>query len=215
LRCDRRAPGASWSLARRQWLGRQSFAHPARQAAFDDYLLACDLADRRIETLEGQIAGWAEHEELRPVVGRLRCLRGVDTLTALGLVAEVGDFTRFASAPAFMAYLGLVPSESSSGERSQRGPLTRTGNTHARRLLIEAAHNQRRRPARSAHLARRQAGQPAHVVAHAQRAQLRLHRRWQRMSARGKHSNKIAAAVARELAGFVWAIATDQPLSVG
>ena len=100
-----------------------------------------------------------------------------------------------------MAYLGLVPSESSSGEHSQRGPPTRTGNTHARRLLIEAAHNQRRRPARSAHLARRQAGQPAHVVAHAQRAQLRLHRRWQRMSARGKHSNKIAAAVARELAG--------------
>lgn len=215
MRCDRQTPGASWSLARRQWLGRQSFEHPARQAAFDDYLLACDLADRRIQTLEREIAAWAEHEELRALVGRLRCLRGVDTLTALGLVAEVGDFTRFASAPAFMAYLGLVPSESSSGERSRRGSITKTGNTHARRLLIEAAHNQRRRPARSAHLARRQDGQPAHVVAHAQRAQLRLHRRWQRMSARGKHSNKIAVAVARELAGFVWAIATDQPLTVG
>ena len=212
LRCGRRAPGESWSLTRREWLGRQAFEHPARQAAFDDYLLACDLADRRIETLEGQIAAWAEHEELRPLVGRLRCLRGIDTLTALGLVAEVGDFSRFESAPAFMAYLGLVPSESSSGERSRRGSITKTGNTHARRLLIEAAHNQRRRPARSAHLARRQAGQPAHVVAHAHRAQLRLHRRWQRMSARGKHSNKIAAAVARELAGFVWAIATDRPL---
>ena len=75
-RCGRRAPGESWSLTRREWLGRQAFEHPARQAAFDDYLLACDLADRRIETLEGQIAAWAEHEELRPLVGRLRCLRG-------------------------------------------------------------------------------------------------------------------------------------------
>lgn len=114
-----------------------------------------------------------------------------------------------------MAYLGLVPSESSSGERRRQGSLTKTGNNHARRLLIEAAHNQRRRPARSAHLARRQAGQPADVVARAQQAQLRLHKRWQRMGARGKHSNKIAASVARELAGFVWAIATDQPLRAG
>jgi transposase len=215
LRTERRLPGASWGVSRRQWLGRQAFEHHAQQTAYDDYLLACDLADRRIEALEREIAGWAEHEELRALVGRLRCLRGVDTLTALGLVAEIGDFARFASAPAFMAYLGLVPSESSSGERSHRGAITKTGNTHARRLLIEAAHNQRRRPARSAYLARRQAGQPAHVVAHAQRAQLRLHGRWQRMSARGKHSNKIAASVARELAGFVWAIATDQPLRVG
>lgn len=211
LRTERRLPGASWGVSRRQWLGRQVFEHAAQQAAFDDYLLTCDLVDRRIEALEGRIAEWAEHEELRALVGRLRCLRGVDTLTALGLAAEIGDFTRFESAPAFMAYLGLVPSESSSGERAHRGAITKTGNTHARRLLIEAAHNQRRRPARSAHLARRQAGQPAHVVAHAQRAQVRLHRRWQRMGSRGKHSNKIAAAVARELAGFVWAIATDQP----
>jgi len=215
LRTERHPPGASWGVSRRQWLGRQAFEHPARQAAYDDYLLTCDLADRRIEALEREIAGWAEHEELRALVGRLRCLRGVDTLTALGLVAEIGDFARFASAPAFMAYLGLAPSQSSSGERSHRGAITRTGNTHARRMLIEAAHNQRRRPARSAHLVRRQAGQPAPIVESAQRAQLRLHRRWQRMSARGKHSDRIAAAVARELAGFVWAIATDQPLRMG
>ena len=212
LRRDLRLPGKSWTLARRQWLGRQAFEHAAQQAAFDDYLLACDLLDRRIEALEREIDEWAAHDDFRKLVGYLRCLRGVDTLTAIGLVAEIGDFSRFKTAPAFMAYLGLVPSESSSGERRRQGSITRAGNNHARRLLIEAAHNQRRRPARSAHLARRQAGQPAEVVSRAQQAQVRLHKRWQRLGARGKHSNKIAASVARELAGFVWAIATEQPL---
>jgi transposase len=215
LRHDRRLPGSGWTLTRRQWLGRQAFEHAAQQAAFDDYLLSCDLLDRRSETLERQIDEWALHDDFRELVGRLRCLRGIDTLTAIGLVAEIGDFSRFRTAPAFMAYLGLVPSESSSGAQRKQGSITKTGNNHARRLLIEAAHNQRRRPARSAALARRQAGQPAHVVARAQQAQLRLHKRWQRMSARGKHSNKIATSVARELAGFVWAIATDQPLRAG
>ena len=167
LRGGRRMPGKSWTLARRQWLGQQAFAHPAQQAACDDYLLACDLLDRRIETLERQIDEWATHEGFHQLVAHLRCLRGVDTLTAIGLVAEIGDFSRFKTAPAFMAYLGLVPSESSSGERRRQGSITKTGNNHARRLLIEAAHNQRRRPARSAHLARRQAGQPAVVVARA------------------------------------------------
>jgi transposase len=215
LRHGRRMPGATWSLTRRQWLGEQAFEHDAQQTAFDDYLLAADLLDRRIETLEHRVDEWATHDSFRALVGRLRCLRGIDTLTAIGLIAEIGDFSRFRTAPAFMAYLGLVPSESSSGERRRQGSITKTGNNHARRLLIEAAHNQRHRPGRSVHLTRRQAGQPADVVARAQQAQLRLHKRWQRMSARGKHSNKIVASVARELAGFVWAIATEQPLRAG
>lgn len=212
LRHDRRMPSKSWTLERRLWLGQQAFEHTAQQAAFDDYLLACDLVDRRIETMEQQIDHWAQTDDFRDLVGRLRCLRGVNTLTALGLIAEIGDFTRFKTAPQFMAYLGLVPSESSSGQQRRQGAITKTGNTHARRLLIEAAHNQRRRPARSGLLAKRQQGQPAEVVARAQQAQLRLNKRWQRMSSRGKHSNKIATSVARELAGFIWAIATEQPL---
>ena len=212
LRHGRRMPTSGWTLTRRQWLGSQTFEHAAQQAAFDDYLLACDLIDRRIETLEQQIDCWAKDDEFRELVGWLRCLRGVDTLTALGLVAEIGDFSRFKTAPEFMSYLGLVPSESSSGQQRRQGAITKTGNTHARRLLIEAAHNQRRRPARSGTIERRQHGQPARVVARAQHAQTRLHKRWQRMSSRGKHSNKIAAAVARELAGHIWAIANDQPL---
>ncbi|HXG69392.1 MAG TPA: IS110 family transposase [Gemmatimonadaceae bacterium] len=212
LRHDRRMPSKGWTLTRRQWLGQQAFTHAAQQAAFDDYLLACDLVDRRIETMERQIDEWAVHDDFRKLVGALRCFRGIDTLTAVGLVAEIGDFTRFKTAPSFMAYLGLVPSESSSGDQRRQGAITKTGNTHARRLMIEAAHNQRRRPARSGAITRRQAGQPAEVVARAQHAQLRLHKRWNRMASRGKHSNKIATSVARELAGFVWATATDQPL---
>lgn len=212
LRHDRRMPGKGWTLTRRHWLGQQEFEHGAQQAAFDDYLLACDLVDRRIETMEQQIDQWAQHDDFREMVGALRCFRGIDTLTAIGLVAEIGDFSRFATAPEFMAYLGLVPSEFTTGEQRKQGTITKTGNTHARRLLIEAAHNQRRRPARSGILTRRQHGQHARVVARAQHAQLRLHKRWQRMAARGKHTNKIATAVARELAGYVWATATNQPL---
>lgn len=212
LRHDRRMPDQGWTLGRRQWLGQQVFEHAAQQVAFDDYLLTCDLVDRRIQTLEQEIDRWATHDEFRDVVGWLRCYRGIDTLTAVGLVAEIGDFTRFKTAPQFMSYLGLVPSESSSGDQRRQGSITKTGNTHARRLLIEAAQNQRRRPARSGTIAKRQHGQPADVVARAQHAQTRLHHRWQRMAARGKHSNKIAASVARELAGFIWATATQQPL---
>lgn len=170
LRHDQRLPGKGWTLTRRQWLGQQVFEHSAQQTAFDDYLLACDLLDRRVETLERQIDEWADHEAFRELVAHLRCLRGIDTLTAVALVAEIGDFARFHSAPAFMAYLGLVPSESSSGAQRRQGSITKTGNTHARRLLIEAAHNQRRRPARLAHLARRQIDQPARVVERAQQA---------------------------------------------
>lgn len=211
LRHGRQVPSSGWTLTRREWLGQQAFDHIAQQAAFDDYLLALDLVDRRIATLEAEIDRWAHCDEFADVVGRLRCLRGVDTLTAVGLVAEIGDFARFKDAPSFMSYVGLVPSEHSSGEQRARGPITRTGNGHVRRLLIEAAHNQRRRPARSAHIAKRQAGQDPRIVAHAQHAQSRLHRRWTRMQARGKNSNKTAVAVARELAGFVWSIASNEP----
>lgn len=212
LRHDRRMPGKGWTLERRRWLGQQQFVHRAQQVAFDDYLLTCDLTDRRIQTLEAEIDQWAQHDDFRELVGWLRCFRGIDTLSAVGLVAEIGDFTRFKTAPQFMSYLGLVPSESSSGDQRRQGSITKTGNSHARRLLIEAAHNQRRRPTASGMIARRRHGQPADVVARAQHAQVRLYKRWQRMASRGKHSNKIAASVARELAGFIWATATQQPL---
>ncbi len=186
-----------------------------RQQSFDTYLQALDLVDRRTEALDRQLAELAEQGPWAGLVGRLRCLRGVDTLTALGIVAEVGDFRRFHNAEEFMSFIGLVPSEHSSGERRRQGSITKAGNAHARRLLVEAAWHARRQPKVSYELSRRQAGQDPAVLERAWRCQQRLHRRWRRMLARGKPSQKIVVACARELAGFVWAIATDQPLREG
>jgi transposase len=212
LRQGRLLPGSSWTLARRGWLSEQRFDFPAQQLAFDSYLHALDLVDARIRALEQAIRESAEQDPWRELVGRLRCLRGVDTLTALSLVTEIGDFHRFASAEEFMAFVGLVPSERSSGETRWQGSITRVGNAHVRRLLVESAWHARRRPRVGYELERRQRGQDVLAIERAWRCQQRLHRRWTRMAARGKPSQKIVVACARELAGFVWAIATEQPL---
>jgi transposase len=212
LRHGLRSPHASWGVSRRGWLARQSFQLAAEQQAFDSYLLTLDLVDRRIEALEAAIHEAATQGPWRELVARLRCLRGVDTLTAFGLVSEIGDFARFASARQFMAFVGLVPSEHSSGERRRQGSITKVGNAQLRRLLVESAWHARRRPRVSYELARRQRGQQPLVLERAWRCQQRLHSRWLRMAARGKPQQKIVVACARELAGFVWAIANEQPL---
>jgi transposase len=212
LRQGRPLPTSSWTVARRKWLGEQRFEFAAQQQTFDTYLHALDLVDARIAALERVIGATAEQEPWRALVSRLRCLRGIDTLTALALVAEIGDFSRFRSAEELMAFVGLVPSERSSGEQRRQGSITKVGNSHVRRLLVEAAWHARRRPTVGYELARRQRGQDAVVVERAWRCQQRLYQRWQRMTGRGKPQQKIVVACARELAGFVWAIATDQPL---
>src|SRR5947207_1889127 len=152
------------------------------------------------------------HVPSRQLVARLRCLRGVDTLTALALAAEIGDFNRFESAEEFMAFVGLVPTERSSGDQRRQGSITKVGNSHVRRLLVESAWHARRHPKVGYDLARRQRGHDAAVIERSWRCQQRLYQRWQRMAGRGKPQQKIVVACARELAGFVWAIATDQPL---
>jgi len=212
LRHGRLLPGSSWSVSRRIWLSQQRFAFAAEQLTFDTYLHAVDLVDARIAALERAIAETAAQGPWSALVAHLRCLRGVDTLTALGIVAEIGDFGRFKTAEEFMAFVGLVPSEHSSGERRRQGSITKVGNSHVRRLLVESAWHARRRPKVGYELARRQRGQDALVLERAWRCQERLYKRWQRMAGRGKPSQKIAVACARELAGFVWAIATEQPL---
>jgi transposase len=212
LRHGRPLPGQSWSIVRRTWLSEQRFEYPTQQHTFDTYLHTVDLVDHRVEQLEAAIREAAEHGPWREVVAKLRCLRGIDTLTALGIAAEIGDFTRFRSAQELMAFVGLVPSEHSSGEQRRQGSITKVGNSHVRRLLVEAAWHARRRPKVSYQVARRQRGQDAIIVERAWRCQTRLYSRWQRMAARGKPQQKIVVACARELAGFVWAIATDQPL---
>jgi hypothetical protein len=149
----------------------------------------------------------AESKPYKTQVDRLRCLRGVNTLVAMGLVAELYDFKRFGRAPEFMAFVGLVPSEHSSGGKQRRGSITKTGNSHVRRLLIQSAwHYQRPPRMRSLTMRRRWADQPPTVVAHAQKAQERLYRCFRRLTGRGKPSQVAVTAVARELCGFVWAI---------
>src|SRR4051812_112621 len=212
LRHDRRMPATCWGVTRRAWLGRQAFELPGQQQAFDDYLFAIDQIDRRIGVLEGEIARLATDGPHAELIGRLRCLRGIDTLTAVGLVCEVGDFARFTTAEQFMSFVGLVPSERSSGDTRRQGSITKAGSSHARRLLVESAWTARGRPPVGYELARRHRAQAPAVLERAWRCQRRLHRRWQRMAGRGKPHQKIVVACARELAGFVWAIATDQPL---
>jgi transposase len=125
LRHGRRMPFKSWGAGRRKWLGEQSFDQPAQQLAFDSYLQALDLVDRRVEALDCRLADVAEQGEWAGLVARLRCLRGVDTLTALGIAVEIGDFARFESAEAFISFVGLVPSERSSGEKRRQGSITK------------------------------------------------------------------------------------------
>jgi transposase len=212
LRHGRILPGGSWGVARRKWLSEQRFEFAAERHTFEAYLHAVDLVDHRIARLEQEIAVIAEEGPWQGLVARLRCLRGIDTLSALGIVVEIGEFARFRCAQEFMAFVGLVPSEHSSGERQQRGSITKVGNSHVRRLLVEAAWHARKHPRVGYKLTRRQRGQHPLVIERAWRCQQRLHRRWWRMAGRGKPSQKIVVACARELAGFVWAIATDQPM---
>jgi transposase len=207
LRHDVRFAGRAWTERHRSWLAGVELDEDAARATLDDYRGAVEALLHRKAELERQIGAAIPDSPWASEVGRLRCLRGVDTLTAVGLCAEIGDFDRFAKAGRLMSYLGLVPSEHSSGERRRLGAITRSGSRHARRLLVEAAWHYRTQPRVGPEIARRQEGQPAAAVAIAWSAQRRLHRVWSRMQRRGKRRTLIAVAAARELAGFCWAIA--------
>lgn len=207
LRHDRRYGGkTSWCGAHDHWLARQSFEAAAAQTAFTEYWQAVKSADERVErltkALQGSIAGW----RFESVVNALQALRGVAAITAIGLVAEIGDLNRFEHPRKLMGYLGLVPSEHSSGERTSRGSITKTGNGHARRLLVEAAWNYRFKARIGKEISARQEGLPEAVRAMAWKGQLRLTERYAALQKRGVQANKVCVAVARELAGFVWAI---------
>jgi transposase len=198
---------SAWTARHRAWLTRIDLGGGA-QLTLLDYLHAIDAMVIRRDALQTAIGELVPGSPWGDTVARLRCLRGIDTLSAVGLCAEVGDFERFDRAGRLMSYLGLVPSENSSGETRRQGAITKTGSRHARRLLVEAAWHYRKQPAIGKALERRQGGQPAHVVAIAWQAQQRLHRVWRRLDIqRGKRRTIVAVAVARELAGFCWALA--------
>jgi transposase len=199
---------SAWTARHRAWLTKIELGGGA-QLTLLDYLGAIDALVIRRDALQASIGELVPASPWAQPVARLRCLRGIDTLSAVGLCAEVGDFDRFDRAGRLMSYLGLVPSENSSGETRRQGAITKTGSRHARRLLVEAAWHYRKRPARGKALERRQNGQPANVIAISWQAQQRLHHVWRRLDGqRGKRRTIVAVAVARELAGFCWAIAT-------
>jgi transposase len=198
--------GSAWTQAHERWLADQRFEERGLAVAYEEAVAAVESVRARREALDAAIATAAATEPWATIVGRLACLRGVSTLTAFGLATEIGDWERF-DGRSIGAYLGLVPSESSSGERRRQGAITKTGNGHARRLLVEAAWHHRRRLRLSRELARRREGQPALVRERAVAAERRLHRRWQSFDARGKRSTVAAVAVARELAGWCWSLA--------
>ncbi len=201
---DERA--STWTAHHRAWLSRIDLGGGA-QLTLLDYLGAVDALVIRRGVLENSITEIVPTSPWAQTVARLRCLRGIDTLSAVGLCCEVGDFERFERPGRLMSYLGLVPCEDSSGPRRRQGAITKTGSRHARRLLVEAAWQYRKRPARGKALERRQDGQPAAVIAISWQAQQRLYRVWRRLEGeRGKRRTIVAVAVARELAGFCWAI---------
>jgi len=200
--------GKNWSQRHWGWIRGQHFDLPTLQRTFEATLFALEQARARLAELDKEIEALAETDLYREPVGWLRCFRGIDTLSAMILVAEIEDFQRFSRPRALMAYLGLVPSEYSSGTTQHRGALTKAGNGHARRALVEAAWHYRHRPGVGPHLTRRSEGQPAAIVTHAWRAQQRLHRRYRHLVGLGKRPPVAVAAIARELVGFIWAAMT-------
>jgi transposase len=198
--------GTAWTQRHRDWLATVTLPWPAAQATLLDCRGAIDALTHRRDALEREIITMLPASPWTVQVGRLRCLRGVDTLTAVGLCAEIGDFERFARAEQLMSYVGLVPSENTTGQQRRLGSITKTGSGHARRLLVEAAWHYRARPSVGRALTDRQDGQPAEAIAVAWSAQQRLHRTWTRLEARAKRRTIIAVAAARELSGFCWAV---------
>lgn len=204
LRQGRIYPGRSWTKAHSAWLARQEFPHPALTSTFSHYRTTLDLRLAQLAGLERELEHWAAVPPLSQMVARLICLRGIATLSALTIATEVVDFARFRTPDEFASFVGLVPREHSSGPKERRGGITKTGNAHVRRVLVEAAWHYRHRPAVGENLRRRSLGQPPEVLAACFETQERLSRRYQRLTGRGKRSPVAAVAVARELSRAIW-----------
>jgi len=210
LRHGRSYPvGKPWTLRHRRWLAGQAFEQDAHRIVFQDYVEAVWASQDRRDQLEARISAMLAGWSLAPLVEALRALRGLDTISAVSFVAAVGDLSRFENPRRLMAYLGLVPSEHSSGDRIRRGGITKTGNREARRMLVEAAWSYRYPPRVSTGKTDIVSRQPKVVREVAWKAQVRLCDRYRRLSAGGKRPTVVIAAIARELSGFIWAIGQE------
>ena len=212
LRQDIRYAGrASWNAAHLRWLSEVVCATRAQQIVFQEYVRAITEQHERLQRLETELHEEVKHWRLYPVVEAVQALRGVELTGAVILIAELGDLTRFDTPRKLMSYLGLTPSEYSSGDRRRQAGITKAGNTHARRALVEGAWAYRYPAKVSRHLQRRLEKLPAEIQAIGWKAQVRLCRRYRQLIARGKHVNQVVVAIAREMAAFAWAIARVVP----
>jgi transposase len=204
--CRYSGKSRTWSASYLDWIRTQHFEFEAQQRVLVSYLRAVEQATAQVAQLTCDIVELVESWSLKPLVKALQALRGVQVVSAVTIAAELGDMNRFATAPQLMAYIGLVPSEHSSGGTTKRGGITRTGNQHVRKTLVESAWSYRHRASMSYEIRRRNEGVSTEVRDIAWKAQQRLHRRYQRLQARGKNKQQTVTALARELAGFIWAI---------
>jgi transposase len=201
-------PGSTWTQKHMSWLRAQQFDDLCSRATFIDYLSAVEMLVTRRAALIAALEQAIPDSSQAPTIARLRCFRGIDTLSAAGLCAEIGDWQRFRPKQ-LSGFLGIVPTEHTSDTKRRQGSITKAGSVHARRLLVEAAHHYRHRPAIGDAVARRQHGQDPRVIEIAWRAQRRLHQRWQMLAGqRHKPTGVVAIACARELAAFCWEAAT-------
>ena len=213
LRHDIRYTGrANWGPAHLRWLSEVVCPTPAQQIVFQEYVRAVQEHTARLQRLEQELHEHVKAWRLSPVIDALQALRGVQFTVAVTLVAAMGDLTRFDSPRELMKYLGLIPSEYSSGAQRRQGSITKAGNTHARRVLVEGAWAYRYPAKVSRHLQLRLEKQPKVIQDISWKAQVRLCKRYRRLVARGKHANVVTAAIARELIGFMWAIAQEVPI---
>lgn len=202
----RYAGKTAWTAAHRRWLADLKLHDPAQQIAFEEYVRSIEEAEARLQRLSQVIGVQLETWRWKPLVEALQAFRGIHVIHGVRIVAELGDLTRFESARKLMGYLGLIPSENSSGSRHRQGAITKAGNRSARRAFVEAAHAYAH-PARVSRLiAKRQDALPREIIDISWKAQLRLCARFRRLSARGVNRNKLTVAIARELCGFVWAV---------
>jgi transposase len=209
LRYGRIWSRSKWTRLHWSWIKQQFFPAEASRRVLADYIRAVEEATARVERLEKDIEELVETWSLAPLVRAVQALRGLRLIGAVIVVAELGDMAQFSSPRKAMGFLGQVPSENSSGERRHRGRITRTGNGHVRRILTEAAWNYRFQPRPSRAIRKRRESLPREIVAIAEKAEQRLSRRYKHLVNKGKSSPKVAAAVARELTGFLWAIAQE------
>jgi transposase len=214
LRQDIRYTGrATWGPAHLRWLSEVVCPTPAQQIVFQEYVRAVNEQAERLQRLEQDLQAHVSPWRLQPVVEALQGLRGVQFTVAVTLVAELGDLTRFDTPRPLMSYLGLIPSEYSSGDRRRQAGITKAGNTHARRALVEGAWAYRYPAKVSRHLQWRLETRPKPLQEISWKAQVRLCKRYRKLAARGKHANQVVVAIARALMAFAWAIAREVPVS--